>query len=196
MPNQFEIFSTHTPHEINFEQRGTGNTFTLRSVGTNTIFNQADHERIAKVCNEPEIYNRLIIYRLNGQPYTIEHAKNFVNLGMQRERDGQGFLFFIRDFNGEISGVIDINSRPPISRIGYWNSSENPGVMSRALSALCILAPKLGYDELFATPAPDNIKSQKALLRAGFIKGEEVPAWDGNMWPKYYKKIQKLTHPS
>jgi len=168
-----------------FSQRNTGNIFSLRSVDPTRKILPKDLKRMAQICNEKEIYKRLFSYRLDDNPYTESDAKEFL---LQARNDWKGkrqFIFLIYDDKNRISGLIDINTSENISRIGYWNSYENPGVMSKALDALSSVAKEAGFDELFATPNPDNIASQKALKNAGYKKGESVEAWNGEMWPKY-----------
>lgn len=184
-----QIIAFTDPIDTTFKQKRTGKDFLLSSVDPTKQYKQKDLERIADICNEEVIYSRLFWYRLDDKPYETKHAEDFIAMSLNRWQNRDGFCFLLLDEDREVSGLIEIKSPYSSSMIGYWNTVENPGVMSNALIALCPLASRQGFKELYAIPNPDNIASKKVLTNAGFHKSELAPSWNGEMWPKYVKSL-------
>jgi RimJ/RimL family protein N-acetyltransferase len=153
----------------------TDETFFLTSGDNASCYDPIHYQQIAAICNQPLVYNALFAHRLRGQPYTIQDAKSFLDWAEEGWRHQSHFVFLITRHDGEIVGAIDIKS-PDIqcAEIGYWISTEYPGVMTNTVQHLCRIAQQAGYQSLFGLVKPHNIKSWKVLQRAGFEKVDQV----------------------
>jgi RimJ/RimL family protein N-acetyltransferase len=126
---------------------------------------EAAQAQIAKVCDEPEIYNHVFAVFLRGGRYTEAHARVFTKLIFDGWVDGNRFDWLILH-DSEIVGTIGIKS--PEGEIGYWQSNKHPGVMTSAAQSLCSLAKSAGFLSLWAYVKKTNAPSIKVLRGAGF----------------------------
>ncbi len=96
------------------------------------------------------------------RPYTLEHARQFVNAP-----DG----FAIRE-NGELIGSISLGvTAHNTASIGYWcvPQARGRGIMTRALRRVCRYAlDKLAVHRIELTAARDNLASQRVAEKVGF----------------------------
>ncbi|MDG2187864.1 MAG: GNAT family protein [Hyphomicrobiales bacterium] len=95
----------------------------------------------------------------------------------QRKRNNTQYSFFIFDKNHLLLGGINVfNIKKGISQsctIGYWvgENFSNKGYMTKALSLLIsCLFNQYNINRIEAACLPDNIPSNKLLLRLGFTK--------------------------
>jgi RimJ/RimL family protein N-acetyltransferase len=77
---------------------------------------------------------------------------------------------------------------PTVREMGYWASSDFPGVVTNAVKVLCEFAHNQGIKELFGLVKTDNEKSIAVLNRSKFENQGELKK-DGKT---YYKFVQKL----
>lgn len=96
------------------------------------------------------------------RPYTLEHAREFVNA-----TDG----FAIRE-NGELVGSISLRvTAHNTAGIGYWCAPQarGRGIMTRALRRVCRYAlDELAVDRIELTADRDNVASQRVAEKVGF----------------------------
>lgn len=130
---------------------------------------------IAAVCNEPLIYSTLFAHILSGRRYSEDDAARFLGWGSEGWEDATHFVYLLLDERTEVAGAIDIKSPTLASaEIGYWLSEEHSGIMTNAVEAIAGLARDAGFSGLHALVRPDNGRSERVLLRAGFSGvGEE-----------------------
>lgn len=129
-----------------------------------------DLENLVQVAN-----NFNIAKYLNDQfphPYTEEDGKLFIESANSHSPQ----QIFAIDIAGKASGGIGIHPLTLIHRrnaeLGYWlaQSYWGLGIMQRALKQMVKYAfENFDIDRVFARPFGNNVASQKALLKAGFI---------------------------
>ncbi|MGD8744445.1 MAG: GNAT family N-acetyltransferase [Candidatus Woesebacteria bacterium] len=157
------------PVSVEFNRHGTGESCVLESADSSRSFDDADFQKIADICSEKLVYNVLFKERFKGRPYTKKDAKEFVSWAQDGWKKEESFVFLIRNQIGEIIAAVDIKSNDVDSaEIGYWSSSKTPGVATNAVIALCDVAKKAGFKNLYGLAIPNNENSQGVLLRAGF----------------------------
>ena len=152
------------------QRYSSSEVYFLQSLDDSLKISGWDLSTIVKSCNEPLIYKYLFKDSLNGEPYTIEDARNFIrwaNLGWKERRY---FVFIIINPGGKIVGCIELSSAILTeSAIGYWITSTVSGVMTNVLSCLIDIAREAGYRKLSARVEPDNVRSSRLLERLDFI---------------------------
>lgn len=130
---------------------------------------EADKQRIASICNQEAIYNFLFRKRLKGEPYQISSAEGFIEWARKGWENSEYFVFLTRNSAGEIVGAIDLKSNKTVDpEVGYWMDVNVPGYMSNIVAGLMKKAKKAGAVSLIAYTKPENEKSKRVLLRAGF----------------------------
>jgi RimJ/RimL family protein N-acetyltransferase len=136
--------------------------------GTHAI-SADDILKIVEICNQSPIYNFLFAARLKGEPYTEKSANGIVEWARAGWNSGKYFVFLSRDSGGKILGAIDIKSDTiDGAEIGYWMDENSPGYMSNIVMGVAKYASEAGFYKLIAYTQPQNEKSQRVLLRAGF----------------------------
>lgn len=60
------------------------------------------------------------------------------------------------------------------AEIGYWARASSSGIMTNTVLELCELAKEAGYQRLLALVAPENEKSIRVTMRAGFVRADDV----------------------
>lgn len=149
--------------------------FKLESADMSRIYTQSDLEQIVKVCNEKLVYKMLFSDLFEGRKYEYKDAEYFITDAQKSWENNSKFVFLIRNEKDEIIAAIDIKSADLESaEIGYWISSDYPGLMTNAVKKLSELAKNTGFKKLWATTKVDNQKSQNVLKRAGFTDLGEV----------------------
>ena len=128
----------------------------------------SNHERIAAICNEPEVYEWLFRDLFAGRPYEEANARDWLQWSRDGWSSGTHYVFAVIDDDEGIAAACDIKSREPNAEIGYWASQRHRGVMTNAVKAMCALAREAGFRELFARTKEKNLRSQAVLERAGF----------------------------
>ena len=110
-----------------------------------------------------------------------------IKLEAEIAADRENYLFFtefliVLKENDRIIGSIDYKYVPEngVTEVGYGLNPayEGHGYMTEALSAFLMFGQKNGIKKVRADTLPDNIKSQKVLLRCGF----EFLYEDKNLW--------------
>jgi len=148
----------------------TGEKYEM-SGGPGMIFSDSDIKKITKVCSQKDAYDILFKKRLNGEPYTEEDARSFIEWVKNGWKDQTHFVFLIRKSDSEIIGAIDIKSSDlNRAEIGYWADENYRGFMTNAVNELSLLAKEAGYIRLFAGVLARNNRSVAVLERAGFKK--------------------------
>jgi len=157
------------PVSVEFLRYEVDEPCVLESADSGRSFNNMDFQKIADICSEKLVYDVLFKERFNGRPYTKKDAEEFVSWAQDGWKKGEYFVFLVRNQSGEIVAAVDIKSNNiDSSEIGYWSSSETPGVATNAVVALCDVAKHAGFRKLYGLAIPDNEKSQGVLSRASF----------------------------
>ena len=140
-----------------------GDNYCLRS------FLYGDVIHLAKHGNNPEIAKNL--RDSFPFPYTIEHAKAWVQYVKEHEMDSR-FAITYRD---EAIGEIGFVSQPDVHRfsaeIGYWLSQEHwgKGLMTKAVKKTSQYAlEQCGIVRLYADVVEQNKASRKLLSNCGY----------------------------
>ena len=147
----------------------------LQSMDESTPVSDEDVQALIAACNEPLIYERLFQKRLHGRPYSREDAKRFFAWAHEGWKSRTWFVFLIRDPDHQLIGAIDLKSADIMgAEIGYWARASSSGIMTNTVLELCALAKEAGYQQLRALVAPDNEKSIRVTMRAGFVRADDV----------------------
>lgn len=128
----------------------------------------SNQQRIAAICNEPEVYEWLFRDLFEGRPYEEAKAREWLRWSREGWSSGTHFVFAVIDDEQRIAAACDIKSAEPVAEIGYWASQKHRGVMTNAVKAMCALAREAGFRRLFARTKEKNVRSQAVLVRAGF----------------------------
>ena len=127
-----------------------------------------DAQSVAQICQDPAIQEFTTV----PVPYTDEIAKFWINgrANSYRERNAIS-LAGIR--NGELVlsvSLHNIKEFDHIGEIGYWvsPSARGDGLAAHAVSMLANFAFGIGFRRVCALTLPENIASQKTLIKAGF----------------------------
>lgn len=177
--------------KFEFERYPTTEVCVLEAVDKAQPFSGEDYQRIADICNQPLIYDFLFKERLAGKEYTDQDAKKFVEWSQAGWADKSYYVFLVRNAAREIVACLDIKKTendPTVREMGYWASSDFPGVVTNAVKVLCEFAHNQGIKELFGLVKTDNEKSIAVLNRSKFENQGELKK-DGKT---YYKFVQKL----
>ena len=161
----------HSFSEIHIEirSRKTGKSYVLAPV-SRVQLNELVETQIAKVCDEPEIYDNIFAGILKGKRYSEDHARTFTKLvseGWNKNR----FDWLILN-EGTVVGTAGIKSLD--GEIGYWQSNKHPGVMTIVVQSICVLAKDAGFSSLWAYVKKSNLPSVKVLEGAGFKLDKEL----------------------
>jgi RimJ/RimL family protein N-acetyltransferase len=149
-------------------QKGTEREFELVR-GDMLQFKQNQINRIVEICNEPSIFEQIIIEKPVSVSFKYKDALNLAKWARDGWKAGSHFLFFLLEKTGVPTGVVEIKSaNTDRAEIGYWNSGKNPGLMTRALGIICKSAAEAGYHRLFAVADSKNHASIKVLESNGF----------------------------
>jgi len=133
--------------------------------------------RMVATCNEPEVYDGYFRENLGGRPYTEHDARYWLKRSGAQWSRGICFHFAVVDEMKMVAAACYIRGacyvRDPSyddsGEIGYWASQGHRGVMTNAITAMCVLAADAGFRRLFARTDKGNAKSQAVLARAGFV---------------------------
>ena len=136
-------------------------------------FDDSVHAQIAKVCDEPEIYDNVFASIFKGKRYSVDNAIVFTKLVSEGAVNKNRFDWLILH-EGLVVGTIGIKSLD--GEIGYWQSNKHPGVMTSAARQLCSLAKDAGFASLWAYVKKTNIPSIKVLESAGFKLDKDLTA--------------------
>ncbi len=151
----------------------TGSTCYLRRVDE-VPATDAMLEQMVAIGNEPEVYTWLFREMLNGQPYELENARDFFDMGNDGWENNDKFVFLLLTEDGSPAACIDIKSADPdYAEIGYLSSIRHRGVMTNTVVALAALAKEAGFKTLFGRSKKDNTASSRVMIRAGFMYHEE-----------------------
>jgi RimJ/RimL family protein N-acetyltransferase len=151
---------------INFLTR---KPFLMSSISEELMLAQKDKKIITSICNETDIYHFLFEDKLEGKPYTLEKAIEFVDWAKEGWLTDGWYVFILFDSSGVPSGAIDIKSNnKECAEVGYWLSHTKSGVMTNAMLQLIAFAKDHGYKKLFGMVRTDNPKSARVLERTGY----------------------------
>ena len=147
-----------------------------------------DAERVRDLCNTEKIFNTTLFVQI---PYTIEHAKAFIEKVHKRvtEKDDIVLGIILKETN-EFIGVVDLmrNTKHNNGEIGYWLGFDywGKGIMTEVVKAFteyCLKELKL--HRLVIKVFTFNPASAKVAIKSGYeYEGcnKEVVLKDG----KYY----------
>ena len=127
-----------------------------------------DAQQVYEICQDPILQNFTTV----PVPYTFEDSEKFLT----RQRSGfeTGTDFALA---GEVAGKIalcisafDAIPFEHIVKIGYWAAPafRGQGFTSRAVIAVTDFLFSIGFRRVSADTMPDNIGSQRTLLKAGY----------------------------
>jgi RimJ/RimL family protein N-acetyltransferase len=177
------------PLRLIIKQFQSVDLFHLQQVDSSAEVSGDDLKQITTICNESLVYGTLFKERLKDRTYVHENAVRFIEWAKDGWDKNDKFVFLIRSVENKIVGAIDIKSdNLDSAEIGYWMTSNVPGVMTNAVLAICDLAKIAGYKELYGLTVPENLKSQRVLLRAGFLN-EGVAEEEGKEYIKFTKTL-------
>jgi RimJ/RimL family protein N-acetyltransferase len=142
----------------------TGKAYTF-VCAHNVVLGDAAISQIAKVCDEPEIYDNVFSDIFKGKRYSEDNARTFVKLVSEGWTTKKRFDWLILH-DGAIVGTIGIKSLD--GEIGYWQSNKHPGVMTLALKTLCSQARDAEFTSLWVYVKKANAASIHVLEGAGF----------------------------
>ncbi len=149
---------------IQIKSRKTGKMYSMVRADSISLGETAVSQ-IAKVCDEPEIYDNVFAAIFKGKRYSSDNARTFTKLISEGWVKGSRFDWLILH-DGKIVGTIGIKSLE--GEIGYWESNKHPGVMTLVTQTLCFQAKRAGFSSLWAYVKKANIPSIKVLEGAGF----------------------------
>lgn len=127
-----------------------------------------DVPAVYDICQDPTIQEFTTI----PVPYTREIAELWVRSAPQKYLEREKIsLAGVRD--GEIVLSISLHSIHEfdhVGEIGYWVSAKarGEGLASHAVEMLTDFAFAIGFRRLTAITLPDNLASQKSLIKGGF----------------------------
>jgi ribosomal-protein-alanine N-acetyltransferase len=137
-------------------------------------FRMEDAEAVARHANNPKIAAKVRDRFPN--PYTIEHAREFLKAVSKRQEDAPEFVFAI-EVDGEAVGAIGVIRGSDIERVtaelGYWLSEQywGRGIITSAIREFAPWAmERFGLTRLHADTFHDNPASARVLEKAGFAK--------------------------
>ena len=144
----------------------THNAITLRTLRDD------DAPQIVISCEDPETQKWLPL----PAPYTLDHAKSFINEhSVEAQLSGTGLVFAIEQ-NNIFVGCIDIKRAEWLNgdcEIGYWTVPEHRGrgFMPQALDLLSrwVLLEQ-GFIRVEVRTAIENLSSQRVAEKAGFVR--------------------------
>jgi RimJ/RimL family protein N-acetyltransferase len=166
-----------------------GKPCAFQSMDESVPVTDEDVEALVTTCNEPLIYHRLFQKKLQGRPYSRADAERFFAWAHQGWKRRTWFVFLIRDPHHKLIGAMDIkSSHIPGAEIGYWASATSSGIMTNALLQLSGLAKEAGYQRLLALIAPENEKSMRVVMRAGFVQTNDVMR-NGRQYLQFTKNL-------
>lgn len=131
-------------------------------------FRASDAEEIFTICQDPELQ----YFTTVPIPYELSAAESFLVRQAQGFADKTDFALA-----GEVAGrlalclsAFDSVAFEHIIKVGYWTAPEfrGRGLTARAVEALTNFLFGIGYRRISAETMPENIGSQKTLLKAGF----------------------------
>jgi RimJ/RimL family protein N-acetyltransferase len=127
-------------------------------------------ERITSICNEPDVYDWLFRKPLSGKPYPEEKARQWLEWARAGWTANSHFIFAVISEAKDIAAACQIKSNDDVAEVGYWASHIHRGVMTDAVSAMCLLAANAGFRELYASTNEGNTRSEAVLSRVGFVR--------------------------
>lgn len=133
-------------------------------------FKKGDENSLQKSINNKKIYNNTsrIPY-----PYTMEHAKDWVNRNIKAYKKQKSELFnFVIDINGKVVGSVGFSSiKNKQAELGYWLAEKywDKGVMTQAVKLAVNFAFKnLGLIKITGRVFIHNPASKRVMEKAGF----------------------------
>lgn len=159
------------------------------SVDDSFVPSNEDIKRLMDICSQELIYSRLFKSKFKGESYTEDRAKGFFEWAKDGWREQKRFVFVVKNPRGQISCNMEIKSTDlKDAEIGYWASSDSPGLMTNAIRKLCEIAQNAGFKRLHALVNVDNNKSVGVITRTGFVGSESLDK-DGKKYQVYRKQL-------
>lgn len=130
---------------------------------------EADVERIADVCRDPEIGRFTTV----PVPYTRDDAAWFVSFAAAALAEDRGVHLVVVDGRDVVQGAVgcSVDARDRVGVVGYWTAPEARGRGTTVAVArrLCRFAlDELGLERLELDAAADNAGSNAVARRLGF----------------------------
>ncbi len=142
-----------------------------------------DAGQLAEAANNPNIARNL--RNIFPHPYSLEDARQFLNLCISEEEKNQ--LFRAIETDGKVVGSISISVKDDVyeksAELGYWLSEDywGQGITSRAARMICREAfARFDIIRIFAEPFEYNTGSRRVLEKSGFT-------YEGTMRNGIYK---------
>ncbi len=132
-------------------------------------FKIEDAESLSKHANNINVAGRLTDAFPN--PYTLKHAKDFI----QKTHQAEPVTVFAIAFENEVIGGIGLHPQQDIYRknaeLGYWLSEAfwGKGIIAEKIKEIVDFGfSNLDIDRIYARPFGSNKASQRVLEKAGF----------------------------
>lgn len=165
--NKFYLNATHSQ----IKRYGSDESYLLTPLNDLKV-TESTIEDITAVCSEPLVYNGLL-KELFPYGYTRDNAIGFVKHGKAGWDKNEHFVFLILTKDHRVVGCLSIkNNDLEAGEIGYWVSSKHNGLATNAVSNLCKMAKKIGFQRLFAQTKASNERSIRVLERNGFTRDD------------------------
>jgi len=133
-----------------------------------------DRGDITENINDPEIFRWTLMI---PDPYTPEHAGDFLDHVKKSREEGSGYVFgIVLKGTDEIVGMVsveDIDRRNRTGKVGYWLSGKHRG-RGMAREALQLLSEYAfdvqGLHRISACIFEGNERSERLLIACGFSR--------------------------
>jgi RimJ/RimL family protein N-acetyltransferase len=132
-----------------------------------------DFPALVKHANNPKIAERIVNIPYPYREPDAAFRLAFIHNGL---KDKQRYIFALfhkenQEFIGEAGLHFLDENQPGHLQLSYWLGEEfwNQGIITEVIPELVSFGfEKLNADSIFATTVPDNVGSQKVLLKNGF----------------------------
>ena len=166
----YTIITMKTYDHLPFNVCFMGKVIKMKNLITLRKWCDSDLESLAKYADNYEIARFLT--DAFPYPYTVEDAKAYILM----VKDENPVKCFAIDLNGEAIGSIGIFPQADVHRknaeMGYWLAEEfwGQGIMPEAIGQIVDYGFRtFDITRIFARPYGHNLKSQRVLVKAGFV---------------------------
>lgn len=156
---------------------------------------EADAEALAEFFSDPRVSDP--IYSL-PRPFTVENVRDWIRERVARHERGEAILALSFDGEGRVTGYQDIDVWPERAsaelggamRADRQNSGQGGAGMERTLDWIF---ETLGARLMCLTAALDNVRSQRIIDHAGFVRmgGRDGVRPDGTTRPSVYWEMTR-----
>lgn len=126
---------------------------------------------LSKLANNKKIWNNM--RDIFPHPYTLDDAKNFINIFSKEDLQLTFAIEFNKKFVGIISFIHQIDIYRKSAEIGFWIGEEfwGKGIATTSIKKMIDYAEiSLDINRIFARVFAHNIGSMRALKKNGFIE--------------------------